>query len=911
MRTQEISFEGQTTIDVVLKADVIGLDEVVAVGYGSLKKSDVTGSVKSISAKDFNSGVVSTPEQLLTGKVAGVNIVTASGEPGGSVDINIRGVNSIGSGSSPLFVVDGVPIDAVDVSGTSVGGLGGSRAKNPLNFINPQDIESMTILKDASATAIYGTKAANGVILIETKKGKSGEGRVSFDSYVGISNVANRIDLLSADEYKKETARLGNLIGRDPDSYIDDPNADTDWQDEIYRTAISQNHNISFSGGKGKSNYSASIGYLDQQGVIKSTFHNKLTGRFNVGTTALNDRLSLQLNMTAARMNDEGQATAGSSTASGNLITSILRANPTSKPYLADGTLAPMAGTTTNPLAYLDLFRDVAQSKNLLSNFTAELTVLDGLTYKMNLGYQNSNVNRAARLIPNVDVGGEISVGNIALHRVDVETKLVENFLTYKKSFNNYKLTTLLGHSYQNTVNQGSFAKKSGLSTDEIDPIYNIGVGVNFDNLYSWYSERELQSFFGRLNFDIKDKYLFTASLRADGSSVFGENNRYGYFPSGAFAWRLSEENFIKNLNVFDNLKVRLGWGQTGNQAVPEKVTKGSYTSNLSTGYAFEGSTVVNGIVPARTPNPDLKWEVTTQSNIGLDFAILNSRVIGTVDYFKKVTTDLFLQIAAPAPSVISKIYTNVDTEIENSGIELALDVNTISRSDLRLDISGNVSFLKNNVSSLANDIRLGGVFGPGTTGETSSIYRSGESAGSFYMYRFLGYDENGVEKLSEEREIVGNALPDVTYGFGANLSYKKFTATLNFNGVAGVDIFNNTARAFSSAASLGQNGNNINKGYLDKNESPAQAPKTSSKYIESGDFLRLNNMTLAYNLSFDKTPWISNARLYVTGQNLWVLTDYKGYDPEVNSQGGNVYGIDYSAYPKARTFLLGVSVNF
>ncbi|MBD1262106.1 SusC/RagA family TonB-linked outer membrane protein [Maribacter polysiphoniae] len=901
--TKEIKLDGSQSYSVQLATASTGLDEVVVIGYGGVKSKDLTGSVKVISSKDFNKGVSNSPGQLLQGKMAGVNVTTSSGEPGSAVDINIRGVSSVGSSSNPLYVVDGVPLDGGSSNSSGLEGVGGtSRSKSPLNFMNPQDIESITVLKDASATAIYGTRASNGVVLIQTKKGKVGKAKVTFSTSTGFSSVARDVDVLSASEYKEQTARLAPLVGRDANDYVDASNANTNWQDEIYQTALMNNYNLGISGGAGTTTYNVSLGYLDQEGVVKTTEHEKVTGRFNVGTSVLDDRLKFQANLTVANLTDESQAL-------GNLITGSLRANPTGAVYGPDGEVTTLAGATDNPVALFDLYRDRAESKKILANFTTTYTIVEGLDYKLNLAYENADTDRMIRVYNNAEDGGSYDTDQIVKNSNEDSNVLIENFLTYSKSYDKWNFDALAGHSYQTFNNTSLRIKGEDFSTYEIDPIYNLGIVDGTTTIQSGDSERKLQSFYGRLNANFLDRYLVTASFRADGSSVFGENNKYGYFPAVGLGWKINEEAFLADSDVFSNLKLRLGWGQTGNQAVPVRVTQASFETSVDNSYTFNGTTVVNGVTSTRTPNPDLKWEVTEQYNIGLDWTILNGKVSGTFDYFNKSTTDLFLQVSSPVPSLTNSIYVNSDAEIINKGYEFALNVNAIRTDDFSLDFSGNISFLDNNIKGLSTDVYVGNISGPGTSGETSSIFTNGQSAGSFYLPRFQGYDSDGVEILSEESEIVGDALPNTIYGFNINASYKAFDLALNFNGVGGVDIFNNTARAYSSAASLGQNGNNIFREYLDVEESPLAAPASSSKYIEDGSFFRLNNATLGWNVK--SKSFLDSLRLYLTGQNLFVITDYSGYDPEVNTGGGNVYGVDFGGYPRPRTIILGLDLSF
>ncbi|GAA3638296.1 TonB-dependent receptor [Flavivirga jejuensis] len=903
--TMEVTYTRQSSLNVKLQEDTAQLEEIVLVGYGGVKSKDLTGSVKVIGTKDFNKGISNSPGQLLQGKMAGVNVTTGSGEPGSAVDINIRGVSSITTSSNPLFVVDGVPLDGGSSGSNGLDGIGGTtRSKSPLNFLNPKDIESITVLKDASATAIYGTRASNGVVLIKTKKGKVGKTKVTFSTSTGFSTVARDIDLLSASEYREQTSRLGPLLDtpRTPESYIDAANANTDWQDEIYQTAQVNNYNLGFSGGAGTTTYNVSLSYLDQEGVVKTTGHESVTGRLNVGTSLLDDRLKFRANLTAANLTDESQAL-------GSVIIGALRANPTSAVFDDDGEVTTRTGATDNPVSFFDLYRDRAESKRVLANFTTTYTIIDGLDYKINFGYENSDTDRFFRLFNNSDDGGDQTEDQIVQDSREDSNLLIENFLTYTKSYDKWNFDVLAGHSYQTFNNKSLRIERADFGgIRDIDPIFNLGVAQGATTIESGNSERKLQSFFGRFNANFLDKYLITASLRADGSSVFGDNNKYGYFPAVGLGWKINEEAFLENSDVFSNLKLRLGWGQTGNQNIPVGAAQPSLDTDFDNSFTFNGTTVVNGVNTTRTANPDLKWEVTEQYNVGIDWGILNGKISGTFDYFHKNTTDLFLEVSASVPALTEETYTNSDAEIINQGFEFALNVNAIRTDNFSLDFSGNISLLDNNIKGLATDVFVGEIFGPSTSGETSSIFTNGESAGSFFLRKFEGFDSNGEEILSDA-EIVGDALPNTIYGFNINASYKNFDLALGFNGVSGVDIFNNTARAYSSAASLAQNGNNIFREYLDLNENPSSAQISSSRYIEDGSFLRLNNATLGWNVKND--TFLDSLRIYLTGQNLFVITDYSGYDPEINTGGGNVYGVDFGGYPRPRTIILGLDLSF
>lgn len=541
-------------------------------------------------------------------------------------------------------------------------------------------------------------------------------------------------------------------------------------------------------------------------------------------------------------------------------------------------------------------------------SFTTDLSfITEGLSYKLNIGAQNSDADRAARVIPGG--GGDLPTA-LAVNKFETSSKLIENYFNYVRTFNNLTISGLLGTSYQEFREEGFELLRDQINSSEIDPIFNFESAENeiVGGLNSFLNIRKLQSYFGRVNLSLSDKYLLTASVRVDGSSVFGTNNQFATFPAAALGWNISNEDFLKDSNVFSNLKLRLGWGETGNQAIPVKLTQASFVTSASAGYNF-GDNLTNGLIAARTANPDLKWETTTQTNIGLDWSILDSKVSGTLDYYTKTTKDLFLEVAAQSPAIVSTVFVNSDAEIENKGFEFALNAKLIKTDDFSLDFGGNIAFLDNEIKNLAADIEIGIITAPGATGETSNIFRTGESSGAFFMKRFLGF-ENGVEVLSDNKEIVGDAIPDYTYGFYFNANYKKWDLSLNFNGSAGNQIFNNTARIFSSAQSLIVERNNVFTKFLDSAESGSTPIQTSSRYLEDGDYLRLNNASIGYNFDASDIKWLKKARVYITGQNLFVITDYSGFDPEVNSQGGNVKGVDFGAFPSTRTILLGLNIS-
>ncbi|HDZ14899.1 MAG TPA: SusC/RagA family TonB-linked outer membrane protein, partial [Pricia sp.] len=597
--TQEVPVNDQTSLQVSLTEDAAQLDEVVLVGYGSQRKKDLTGAVTSVKSEDFNQGVVTSPEQLIQGKVSGVNVTGASGEPGSGQNITIRGVGSVRSGSTPLFVVDGF---ALDNSSTGA-------PTNPLNFINPQDIESIDILKDASATAIYGSRGANGVVLITTKKGKSGISTMQISSNIGISNISREIDVFNAEEFRTNVVAIGGELV--------DLGGDTNWQDEVTRAALSHNQNLIFSGGTDKLTYYASLGVQDQQGVLLKSGLKRYSGRVNITQKLFNDRLKIDFNMNVTRTNTERPPI-------GTLVGDALTLNPTYPARDANGNPA-IYPDVFNPLIRSNLYDDITNTRRIIGNITPSLEIIDGLVYKLNFGIDNSSADRDVQNNPSTTPFEQGSLESFFNNNRNV---LIENYITYNFDLNDvHAFSILAGHSYQNIFVQQRRWYIDNFADTGIEPRYNPGLGQEIDladdnERPSGYAfKNELQSFFGRVNYNYRDRYLIDATVRADGSSKFGENNKYGVFPSFAAAWRISEENFMGDSSIFSNLKLRAGWGQTGNQEIPPKITKALFTSEVSGGTSYPLDNSENypaGTTFTRFANPDIQWEVSTQTNVGL-----------------------------------------------------------------------------------------------------------------------------------------------------------------------------------------------------------------------------------------------------------------------------------------------------
>lgn len=906
--TKVVTVGKQTEIDAALAMNSSDLEQVIVVGYGTQKKTDVTGSVKSVASESFNKGIINSPEQLLQGKVAGVNVTSATGEPGGVQGITVRGPGGIRSGSTPLFVIDGLALD-----NSSTGG------GNPLNFLNPQDIETIDVLKDASATAIYGSRGANGVILVTTKKGKAGVSKLEFSTSVGISSIARALPVLSAAEFRKQVVANNGTL--------EDFNADTDWQKQITRDALTKNYNLSLGGGANKLTYYAAFGAQMQQGILKNNQLDRMTGRMNVNQKFWEDRLSVDANLNFSNTVNERPAIE-------NLLGTAIGNNPTLPAYLADGVTPATFVSSSNPLTTLQLYKDINTTNRFIANISPSIKLMKGLVYRLNYGYDNStsvrDIQTLASNVPKID-------GRLDTYNTSNVNNLIENYLTYNLDLGDHALTALLGHSYQKIQYQWRTFSINKFPIVPTEPIYNPGIGQELTLATNKPAGsafiNELQSFYARVNYQYQDKYLATATVRGDGSSKFGANNRYGIFPSFSLGWRISEEPFLKN-SALSNLKLRGGWGQTGNQEIPPKITQPLFTAVVSgtTSYPMDASTSYPaGITYSRLANPDIQWEVSTQMNLGLDFAFLNGALSGSIDAFNKVSTNMLLEVIPADPvQPASSVWTNVkNMEILNKGVELDLDYKFATQSGVKFNVGGNLTLIQNEVKgSPYSVIPSGSASGSGLTSATINGYINGQPIGTFFLKEFIGFDDKGMSVYKDQdgdgivtdkdRIAAGTALPSTQYNFFGNMAYKGFDIALQFNGVAGNKIYDNTANAAFYKLKIAKNTNVTPAAFADAKESINNAAPISTRYLKDAAFLRLNNVTLGYQFDTKKlgiSKFISTARLSVTGQNLWVQTKYDGFDPEVNKDnsinGVLSYGIDYLSYPKAKSVIVGLNLTF
>ncbi|MCZ8197764.1 MAG: SusC/RagA family TonB-linked outer membrane protein [Flavobacterium sp.] len=924
LTTQEVAVGSKSVVNVVLKDDQKELKEVVVIGYGSVKKKDATGAVDQLSSKKFDNVASVSPAQILQGKVAGVQVTQASGEPGSSVTLRVRGSASFRSGSNPLYVVDGVPLEGGDLSsgGAEIQGLGSSSARNPLNFINQNDIESITVLKDASSTAIYGARGANGVIIITTKKGTKGsKPEANYTSSVQFSSLSTKFKMLSADEYVAggKTGLGGNY----------------NWEDAILRNAVSTNHDLSVSTSGENSSTRFSVGYSDTEGIVKNTGLAKYTASIAHITSYFNDALKLEGRVNYTNLNDQTTLITNNAGFIGSIIGNALYWNPTypiydNSPdgYFNPGYSAnptnPSQGSDTylNPVQILNGYSDRTKTNKILGSLTTSLRLTKNLKYQLLLGVENSSSERKNQLLPTVRIQ-DISVdGNRGFARIvdrNAFNKSLEHTLTYVKSINdNFSFDLLGGYSFYEYNNDGNNINARGFNEGQTNLIDNInGATVTNNNAGSFRNRVDFQSYYGRFNATIYKNLLVTATMRRDGSSKFGENKKYGNFPSAAIAYKLVNDNE----GLLNNIKLRTSYGVTGNSDIP--VNAAVQKLNYNNG----AQTVVNN------GNPNLQWEQTSTIGAGIDFELLKNKLTGSVDYFVRRTENLIYAVptAASQPSGNFSLFRNFDEGVlEGKGVELTLNYNILNNDDFRWDVSGNVSFLKSEIKEFPDVFQqfTGEISGPGLTGAFAQALENGQPIYSYYLQEFAGYDASGnslyvnangqPQTGSGEQKFVGKqALPKTNVGFNTNFGYKNWDLGASFYGAFGHYIYNNTANALLFKGSYVGADKNITPEVLASAQSGGDTNPVSTKYLEKGDFLRLGNLTLGYTFEnqFLERLNIKAAKFFVNGSNLFVITNYSGFDPEVDISkpinGVPSSGIDYLSYPRAKTYSFGINVTF
>lgn len=913
--TKEVDISGKSSVSVVLDIKAAGLTEVVVIGYGTARKKDLTGSVQSVQARDFNKGTYTSPDQLIQGKAAGVLVINNTGQPGGSTTVRIRGNSSIRSGAQPLYVIDGVPLAGGSArpggQGRNIGNDGG----NPLNYINPNDIASIEILKDASATAIYGSRGANGVILINTKRGKSGAPTLEVGASTGFSNIMKKLEVMDANEFRKALdakAPMDPATGR----RVGDFGGNVDAFDAITRTGLVQNYSTAVNGGTENGRYRLSVGYLDQEGIIKTSELQKITANLNTSFKFLESKkLGLDVNIMTSQTNEKIPPISAFVGFEGNLISQALQWNPTHPMYIS-GTDSPwvhhgLGLTTINPVATLKYFEDKAKVTTIIASISPSYKITNDLEYKFIYSINRQVGSRKGQINRVLNEPGVENRGAAFIRNQEQTNSQITNTLNYTRQLNSdIHLNALIGHEWLIFDSRGSGA--FGQDFPNVGLKYYDILGSSSQSsreIFQWASpSTELQSYFARAMVNIMDKYLITGTIRADGSTRFGENNKYGYFPSVAVAWNMSNEDFIRDISFFSNLKLRLGWGKTGNQEFPS----GASLNRVGIGQYSGGDW---GNSRLNWANPDLRWESSVTSNAGIDFSVLNGRIFGSIDYFHKKTTDVLFEqtIVQPAPS--GKIWVNLDGYVLNKGVEIILNGAVISQRDLAWNIGGNFSFLTNTVKGLKGFYETGELRGQGFSNVRGQRLISGQPLNVWYLQRWEGIDKaTGRDILTDggaTKFYVGSPNPKTLLGISTDVSYKKFTAAVNFNGTFGHYIYNNTAATVLSIGNLPSR--NIASTIDYNTEALANSPTPSTRYLEKGNYLKLANASIGYRVG-DVGKSIKNLYISLTGQNLFVITKYNGFDPEVNTDGGfdgiPSLGIEYIPYPSSRMVQLGINFS-
>ena len=924
-------------LNIGLVASGSNLNEVIVVGYGTRRVKDATGSVAALNAKDFNKGVISTPEQLLQGRTPGVIVTPASGEPGASSTITIRGTASIRGNQEPLYIVDGVPISPGGTSGTASGVEGSSTPKNPLAFLNPNDIESITILKDASSAAIYGSRGANGVILITTKSGKGGKGSFQFSASTSISKTAKRYDLLNAQDFLLAVKKANIDAGTSPAQAEEavklvDKGANTDWQDEIFRTGVSQNYNLGWGFGRKSTSLRLSGSYDDQQGTIKNSSLKRLTGRANLVQKFINDKLRFDVNLTYSNVKNEYPPLTNNAGYQGSLMGAAIAFNPSYPVFNPDGSYFDPADGNRNPTEMLAYFQDEDDINRFLTNVSASYQIVKGLVYKATFGYDKSKSERLSFADPRLssgsfggttnifgkDLGNTIQNNGRAVKQdLELQSILVEHTLTYDKALNdNHVINALVGYGYQSTETDYKGKIGWGLNSPVSKPTDVFVKEFNaFKNYYDFipsFTKYDLQSFFGRVNYTINDKYLLTATMRADGSSKFGKNNKYGYFPAFAAKWRLSREEFAANSlgKIFNDFSIRANYGILGSQE-----GLGAYdASHLYLTYLDGSGQPATQLV--HTGNDDLKWEEATTTGVGIDFVSSDSRLSGTIDYYHTGRKNLLYFGPTPggfAPT--SNWFINLPGKVINKGLEFGINYRVVHSRDFAWDVNYNMTFIKNEMKDFEVEVITGEVSGQGLSGAYAQTFANGYPLFTWKMPVFLGFDGNGNARYAEGGKDIlqGSALPKFLAGLNNSFTWKRWNASIFINAVTGFQVYNNTANALFLKGSV-KTAHNITYDVAASPESPINPGSVSTRFLEKGDFIRISNASIGYTFDL-KGKKINALSITATGQNLALFTKYSGLDPEVNVDkqinGVPSRGFDYTGYPKPRTFTLGINLGF
>ncbi|WP_147676651.1 SusC/RagA family TonB-linked outer membrane protein [Algibacter pacificus] len=933
--TQELTVGDAEVINVSMALESSELDEVVIIGYGEQQKRDLTGAVSFITERDIPNDPVQSPEKLLKGRVPGVYISQNSGQPGSATTIRVRGGTSINAGNNPLFIVDGVPMD-ISTSGSTSGIAQGSPL-NPMASIRPENISSMTVLKDASATAIYGSRGANGVIIITTKTGKKGKPTVALNTHFGVQQIRKKLALLNASQFariKNEAYLLDGEEAPYTETEIAGLGEGTDWQDEVYRSAMIKNYNLSFSGGDDKTKYYISGGFAEQEGIIINSDLKNINFRANINSE-ISDKFRIGNTLSLNRINTNIiRSSTGTSGSDAGIVNGAIKMDPILTIYNPDGSYVRRSDADTpNPVATALELTNQVETSRIIDNFFGEYDLTESLTFKSTLGINYLN-NQENYFKPNTVFIAGNEINQAAIGVLKREHWVNSNTLTYANEFGenlNHSLNLVGGFSLEGNRSELLRAGASNFPNNVLRE-FDLSSGTVFSAPQTHKESSKLISYLARANYGYKNTYLFTVSARYDGSSKFGKGNKYGFFPSAALAWRVSNEDFMTKQDVISDMKLRASFGVTGNQEI------GNYQSLslLSTVNVVAGDQGKTGIYPANIGNPDLKWETTNQLDFGLEMSLWDGLLAVNADYYRKTTKDLLLSVPVPWTTGFADALVNLG-KMQNEGFEIAVNSKSFELGKTKLNFGINLSKNKNEILDLGGTNQF---FVEGS----AIIVKEGLPLGSFYGYVFDGIlqDEADIANSSQttslpgderyvdinndgtidadDRKVIGNAQPDLIGGFSANVSYNNLSLSTNFNYVIGNDIYNKDRQDLERADGARNNSTKVLDRWTPTNPSnyiPATGGVSSfsNKYLEDGSYLRLQDVTLAYQLPVNILEKLNlkNLTLSLSAQNLITITNYSGYDPEVsvNGQSSLSQGIDQGVYPTAKTYTLGLQLGF
>ncbi|WP_282037518.1 SusC/RagA family TonB-linked outer membrane protein [Saccharicrinis aurantiacus] len=899
MQSQEVVWTNQTTIDVVLLDEVHGLNEVLVVGYGTQEKKDITGAVALVGAEELESRPNTQLGSLIQGRAAGVRVASSSGKPSQGLSIRVRGTNSVTAGSEPLYVIDGIPT-------------------SDTRSINPADVETITVLKDASSAAIYGSQGANGVVLITTKKGTTGKPTVTFDAYTGFSEVWNTLHVLNGEQYRDLMTEMGQST--DWNKY----NKNTDWQNEIFQRGASQNYQLSMSGKSDQTSYYVSGGWVQQKGAVRSSEMDRANFKINLDQE-VNDWLSVGTRIAYTKYRDV-DVNDNNAVNQGGVLTGALNTPSVIGIYNEDGTFTSNPFQNwENPVASTDGSEREYNSERFLGNMYVKIQFLKDFNFKSNFGVDNSNGVYDYFLDPYRTSYGRAKTG-IGTNNTDRSSYwMTENILSFNKKIGNHNIEALAGNVIQKYLWENAYITTENFSSDGITTTNGGSIISSAGNTKA---EKSNVSYLSRLNYGFADKYLITANFRADASSVFGEDNRWGYFPSFSTGWRISQESFMQDISFLNDLKIRAGWGIVGNDQIRNYAHYGTVGSN---NYPIGGS-LMPGTYPQTMDNKSLKWEESEQTNIGLDINVFNGRIQFVADAYLRKTRDLLLDAPLPTSTGYTSALQNIGN-LENKGLEFSLNTTNIDK-EIKWTSGFNISFNRNEVTNLVvKSLPMGNVAGRGE----AILLEEGQPLGTLYGYVWGGVDpetgnayyldsngESTFNPTADDRTVIGNANPDFFYGFSNTLSYKGIGLNIFFEGAHGNDMLNATRIDSEGMIDPKNQLATVNNRWREPGDvtdipraswANTDNSRISTRFIEDASYLRLKTVSLSYDLpqSLLSKINLSNVRIYATGENLLTFTNYSGFDPEVNAFGGSntMQGIDYGTYPQTRNYIFGLNVTF